>query len=96
MISEDIHVNKCPTSCNHTQFILSVNCVWFYLVGQLFEQFTDKINCVWLQLVGHLLKEQFTDKINCVWLHNIRMDLQKVGIWTGLGWPTIETGDGRL
>jgi len=32
------------------------------------------------------------------WVDNIRMDLQKVGcgIWTGLGWPRIETGGGRL
>ena len=29
---------------------------------------------------------------------NIRMDLQRwyVGIWTGLGWPRIGTGGGRL
>jgi len=27
------------------------------------------------------------------WVDNIRMD---VGIWTGLGWPRIETGGGRL
>jgi len=29
---------------------------------------------------------------------NIRMDLQEVGcaIWTGLGWPRIETGGGRF
>jgi len=27
---------------------------------------------------------------------NIRMDLQEVGIWTGLGWLRIETGGGRL
>ena len=27
---------------------------------------------------------------------NTRMDLQEVGIWTGLGWPRIETGAGRL
>ena len=32
------------------------------------------------------------------WVDNIRMDLQEVGlgIWTGLGWPWIETGGGRL
>ena len=32
------------------------------------------------------------------WVDNIRMDLQRwdVGIWTGLGWTRIETGDGRL
>ena len=27
---------------------------------------------------------------------DIRMDLQEVGIRTGLGWPRIETGGGRL
>ena len=27
---------------------------------------------------------------------DIRMDLQDVGMWTGLGWPRIETGGGPL
>ena len=32
------------------------------------------------------------------WVDNIRMDLHEVGcgIWTGLGWPRIKTGGGRL
>ena len=30
------------------------------------------------------------------WVDNIRTDFQDVGIWTGLGWPMIETGGGRL
>jgi len=31
------------------------------------------------------------------WVDNIRTDLQEVGcMWTGLGWPRIETGGGRL
>ena len=32
------------------------------------------------------------------WVDNIRMDLQEVGCgyMTGLGWPRIETFDGRL
>ena len=32
------------------------------------------------------------------WVDNIRMDLGRwdVGIWTGLGWPRIQTGGGRL
>ena len=32
------------------------------------------------------------------WVDNIGMDLHEVdvGIWTGLGWPRIETGGGRL
>ena len=32
------------------------------------------------------------------WVDYIRMDLQEVdvGMWTGLGWPRIERGGGRL
>ena len=30
------------------------------------------------------------------WVDNIRMDLWDVGIWTGLGWPRIGIGSGRL
>jgi len=30
------------------------------------------------------------------WVDNIRMDLQDVGIWTGLGWSRIGTSGGRL
>jgi hypothetical protein len=30
------------------------------------------------------------------WVDNIRMDLRDVGVWTGLGWPRIETGGRRL
>jgi len=33
------------------------------------------------------------------WVDNISIDLQErwdVSIWTGLGWPRIETGGGRL
>jgi hypothetical protein len=30
------------------------------------------------------------------WENNIRIDLQEVGVWTGLGWVRIETGGGQL
>jgi hypothetical protein len=30
------------------------------------------------------------------WVGNIRMDLQEVGMWTGLGWPRIGTVGVRL
>jgi len=31
------------------------------------------------------------------WVDNIRISRRwDVGIWTGLGWPRIETGSGRL
>ena len=33
----------------------------------------------------------------CRWVDNIRISrMWDVGIWTGLGWPRIETGGGRL
>jgi hypothetical protein len=34
----------------------------------------------------------------CRWEDNIKTDLQEVefGIWSGLGWIRIETGDGHL
>jgi len=33
---------------------------------------------------------------SCRWVGNIRMDLQEVGMWTGLGWPMIGMDGGRL
>jgi hypothetical protein len=30
------------------------------------------------------------------WEDTIRMDLQEVGLWTGLGWLKIETGGDQL
>ena len=30
------------------------------------------------------------------WVDNIGTDVWDMGIWTGLGWPRTETGDGRL
>jgi len=32
------------------------------------------------------------------WVDNIRMDSRRwdMGIWTGLGWPRVGTGGGRL
>jgi hypothetical protein len=30
------------------------------------------------------------------WEDNIKMDIQEVGVWTGLGWLRIEPGGGHL
>ena len=30
------------------------------------------------------------------WVDNTRIDLQDLGMWTGLGWHRIGTGGGRL
>jgi hypothetical protein len=32
----------------------------------------------------------------CRWVGKMRMDQWDVGIWTGLCWPRIDTGGGRL
>ena len=39
-------------------------------------------------------RDHWGDLILPTWVDNIRRCV--VGIWTGLGWPRIETGGGRL
>ena len=61
--------------------------------------------CVWVRrggvyrvLVGKPEGERPLGRPRRRWVENIRMYLQgwDVGVWTGLGWPRIETGGGRL
>jgi len=49
-------------------------------------------------LVGKPEERRPLGRPSCRWVDNIRMDLQEVGvgIWTGLGWPRVKTGGGRL
>jgi len=49
-------------------------------------------------LVGKPEGRRLVGRPRCRWVDDIRMDLQEVDvdIWTGLGWPRIETGGGRL
>ena len=51
---------------------------------------------VYRVLVGKLEGRRPLGRPRRRWEDNIRMDLWDVGIWTGLGWPRIETGGGRL
>ena len=51
---------------------------------------------VYRDLVGKPEGKRPLGRPRCRWVDNIRMDLQEVGMWTGLGWPRIETGGGRL
>ena len=51
---------------------------------------------VYRVLVGKLEGKRPLGRPRRRWVDNIRMDLQEVGIWTGLGWPRIETGGGHL
>jgi hypothetical protein len=36
------------------------------------------------------------ERSRCRWKGNINLDLQEVGVWTGLGWLKIDTGGGDL
>jgi hypothetical protein len=49
-------------------------------------------------LVGKAEGKRLLRRPRLRWEDNIRMDLQEwdVGVWTGLGWLRIETGDGHL
>jgi len=53
---------------------------------------------VYRVLVGQLEGRRPLGRPRRRWVDNIRMDLQEVGCgyMTGLGWPRIETGGGRL
>jgi len=53
---------------------------------------------VYWVLVGKPEGKRLLGRPRCRWVDDIRTDLQEVGcgIWTGLGWPRIETGGGRL
>jgi len=53
---------------------------------------------VYRVLVGKLEGRRPLERPRRRWVDNIRMISRRcdVGIWTGLGWPRIETGGGRL
>jgi hypothetical protein len=47
-------------------------------------------------LVGKTEGKRPLGKPRSRWEDNIKMDLKDVGLWAGLGWLRIETGDGHL
>jgi len=52
---------------------------------------------VYRVLVGKPEGRRPLGRPRCRWVDNIRISrMWDVGIWTGLGWPRIETGGGRL
>ena len=50
----------------------------------------------YMVLVGKPEGKRPLGRLRRRWVDNIRMDLQDVGMWTGLGWPRIGTDGGRL
>ena len=60
---------------------------------------TGEERMVYRFLVGKPEGKRLLERPRRRWVDNIRMDLQEVGcegMWTGLGWPRIGTGGGRL
>jgi hypothetical protein len=51
---------------------------------------------VYRVLVGKPEGRRPLGRTRCRWEDNIRMDLQEVGVGTGLGWLRIETGGEHL
>jgi hypothetical protein len=51
---------------------------------------------VYSVLVGKPEGRRPLGRHRCRWEDNIKVDLQYVGIWTGLSWLRIETGVGHL
>jgi len=59
------------------------------------RRWADKFCLHWV-LVGKPEGKRPLGRPRRIWVNNIKTDLQEVGIWTGLGWPRIEAGGGRL
>jgi hypothetical protein len=51
---------------------------------------------VYRVLAGKLEGKRPLGRPRCSWEDNIRVNLQEVGVWIGLGWLRIETGGGHL
>jgi hypothetical protein len=51
---------------------------------------------VYRVLVGKSEGKRPLGRLRRRWEDNNRMELQEVGVWTGLGWLRIETGGGHL
>jgi hypothetical protein len=50
---------------------------------------------VYRVLVGNPEGKRPLGRPRCRWEDNIKVDLQEVGVWTGLSWLRIETGGGN-
>ena len=84
-------LNDLYCSSNIMRVIKSRRMRWAGHVARMGEE-----RGVYRVLVGKPEGTRPMGRPRCRWVDNIRMDLWDVGIWTGLGWPRIETGGGRL
>ena len=84
-------LNDLYSSPNIVQVIKSRRMRWAGHVARMVEE-----RGVYRVLVGKPEGKRPLGRPRRRWEDNIRMDLQEVGMWTGLGWSRIETGGGRL
>ena len=84
-------LNDLYSSHNIVRVIKSRRMRWAGHVARM-----DEERGVYRVLVGKPEGKRPLGRPRCRWVDNIRMDLQEVGIWTGLGWPRIETGGRHL
>ena len=84
-------LNDLYSSQNIVRVIKSRRMRWAGHVARMGEE-----RGVYRVLVGKPVGRRPLGRPRRRWVDNIRIDLQDVGIWTGLGWPRIETGGGRL
>jgi hypothetical protein len=64
------------------------------VLRRIFEPRRDEVTGEWRRLHNEELNDLYSSPniVHIIW-NSRRWD---VGIWTGLGWPRIETGGGRL
>jgi hypothetical protein len=89
--NEELHDLYSPP--NIVRVIKSRRMRWVGHVARMGEE-----RCVYRVLVGKPEGKRTLGRPKRRWEDNIRMDLQEVrfGVWTGLGWLSIEAGGGHL
>ena len=91
MILHNEELNDLYSSPNIVRVIKSRRLRWAGHVACMGEE-----RGVYRVLVGKPEGKRPLGRPRCRWVDNIRMDLQEVGIWTGLGWPKVEIVGGSL
>jgi hypothetical protein len=87
--NEELHDMYC--SRNNVRVIKSRRMRWVGYVARLGEE-----RGVYGVLVGKSEEKRPLGRPRRRWEANFRMDLPKVGVWSGLGWLRIDTGGGHL
>jgi hypothetical protein len=84
-------INEIYTSLTIVQVIKSRRMRWADHVARM-----GKERGVYRGLVGNPEGKRPLGRLRRRWEDNIKMNLQEVGVWTGLGWLRIGTGGGHF